>query len=173
MKSKMMVFALCCLPLCAHAQWETTVKPEPMSDLENATMLNTENMAQSIIVDCESGGLGVSYIEHYPQQPGEHIDPYKTFPMQLKVGKEKLDFSEVNVERRNSEYIAFKAVDYLETRHALYMLYNAKGPITMGVKAGSQMSDVTLSSTGSSKAAAKMAKACDVDLTYKVWEDLK
>ena len=173
MKLKMMAAALYCLPLCAHAQWETTVKPAPMSDLENATMLNTENMAQSIIVDCESGELDVSYIEHYPQQPGEHIDPYKTFPMQLKVGKEKLNFSGVNVERRNPEYIVFKAVDYLETRHALYMLYNAKSPITIGVKVGNQVSGITLSSTGSSKAAAKLAKACDVDLTYKVWEDLR
>lgn len=173
MKLKIIVAAFGFFPFLAHAAWETSVKPAPMSDLENATMLNTENMEQSIIIDCDRGMLDVSYIEHYPQQSGEHIDAYKTFPMQLKVGKEKLDFSEVNVERRNSEYIAFKAVDYMETRHALYMLYNAKSPITMGVKVGNQVSGVTVSATGSRKAAAKMAKACDVDLTYKIWEDLK
>ena len=173
MKLKIAAVALSFIPACAYAAWETVVQPMPMSDLENATMMNTENMERSIIVECNQGALDVSYVEHYPKEDGEHIDKYKTFPMQLKVGKDKLDFTNVNVERRNSEYIAFKAVDYLETRHALYMLYNAKGPITMGVKVGNQISGITLSSAASSKAASKMAKACDVDLTYKVWEELK
>lgn len=173
MKRKFIMSILCCLPLYAHAKWETTLDPAPDVDLDDATMSGTENMKQSIVVYCEEGMLNVSYIEPHPQQPDERMDSYKTFSMQLKTEQEKLDFTELDFERLNSEYITFSALNDLETRHAVYMLSNAKGPITMSVKVGNQVSGVTMSSAGAKKAAAKMAKACGVDFSPKSWKDLK
>ena len=166
MKLKLATLAvLASLSVHAHADWTVNLDPSAFSDKEEGFISSVDGDDQSIIFDCEDETLSVSFIEELEEKEDEELDSDLSTAMRLKVGQETLDFGPTEIVRRNSHYVGIESKREKDAARALYMVRNAKGPITMGVKLDGEAVSLTVSPAGARKAADRIAKACGIDLT--------
>lgn len=170
MKLKLATLAvLASLSVHANAAWMVNLDPSAFSDKEEGFITSDDDSDQSIIFDCEDDTLSVSLIEEYEERADEELNSDLSSAMRLKVGQETLDFGPTEIVRRNSHYVGVESQREKDAVRALYMVRNAKGPITMGVKLDGEPLSMTVSSAGARNAADRIAKACHIDLTNKTW----
>ena len=165
MKAKLASFLLfAALPLQAHAEWYTKLEDSAYSDNKEGFIISIDQSARAMVFDCAGGKLSFSLIERSPQRSAdEHFDPDISAPMRLKVGKEKLDFESTQFVRRNDDYMGLEARSSKDAEKALYMIRNAKGPITISANLGGIPFNLTATSGNAKSSADDIAKACNIN----------
>lgn len=165
MQTLMASAALCMLPICAQAAWQTTVHDDAFSSLGGATMIDMSSSETNIAFDCKGAGLSIAYLEHAEYQPGEDLKSLEYVPMMIKVDGKTLSLGEGEISRRNNHYIAIESTTSMGAYDALYMVRKAKKSVVLGVKMRGQTFNASLPATNARHAADKLAATCGIDLT--------
>lgn len=170
MKLKLVTLALLTtLSIPAQAKWSGDFQPSAYSDKQEGYITSDDDEDSSIVFDCEDNKLSASFVVELSEDEDEDIDSELSIPMRLKVGSETFDFGPTEPVRRNTHYIGIESKKASDAARALYMVRNATGPITMGIKIDGSPVSLTVPSTGAKSAADKIATICDIDLTQKTW----
>lgn len=172
MKLKLMTLALLTtLSIPAQAKWSVDMEPSAFSDKQEGYITSDDDDDDnSIVFDCEDNKLTASFVMLLPEDDYEDMDSGISIPMRLKTGNEAFDFGPTEFARRNGHYVGIESKKASDAARALYMVRNANGPITMGIKvSGTPPVSLTVPATGAKSAADRIARECDIDLTHKTW----
>lgn len=82
MKLKIIAVALAMLPVCASAEWQTTISEDAFSSLKNGTMVAITPQGNGIVFDCKDA---VVYLEPESTTLGKALSSADYVPMMVKV----------------------------------------------------------------------------------------
>ena len=163
MKLKIAAVALALLPICANAEWQTTISEDAFSSLKSGTMASVAPQGNGIVFDCKGVGLSIAYLDPDTTSPSQALSRLDYVPMMLKVDGQSLDIGEGAFSRRNNDYIVVEAVGSMSAYDALYKIRDAKKTITLSVKNKGQIFTVSVPAANIKKATNQLIAGCKLE----------
>ncbi|WP_414502638.1 hypothetical protein [Zymobacter sp. IVIA_5232.4 C2] len=163
MKLKLITGVLAMLPMCASADWQTTISEDAFSSLKNGTMAAITPQGNGIVFDCKGAGLSVAYLEADSTTSDKALSSVDYVPMMVKVDGKPLDIGEGVFSRRNDNYIVVEAVGGMSAYDALYKIRDAKKTITLSVKIKGHVFTVSVPAANVKKATSQLIAGCKLE----------
>lgn len=147
----------------AYAQWMTTVEDDLFSDKKIATMIGVGGVHWSIYAHCsDADGMKLSYIEK--GDPSGITSPLMVGKIVLKPDTGQRWTSETRMYWHNDSYIGFDYANQADIPKIIEEIGAAKRTILVGLDlALDSPSTISLTASGSSKAARQFLAACGAD----------
>ena len=150
------------VPCLAFAAWNTLIDDDIFSGGKTALMVGEIDPGSSLAIDCKSSGeISIAYIE---KSSSDDNDEGAAFRLLIKIDDQPtIEFSG-RLERRNEKYIEITSSDRDLAIQAVKEIASARRKILVGVSRldGDSKHSASAGAAGSSKAAAKLVKACNI-----------
>lgn len=163
MKLNIIVAAFAIWPVCANAEWQTTISEDAFFSLKSGTMAAVTQQGNGIVFDCKGIGLSVAYLEPDSTTSGKILPSLDYVPMMVKVDGKPLDIGEGAFSRRNNSYIVVEAVGSMSAYDALYKIRDAKKTITLSVRIKGETFTASVPAANVKKATNQLIAGCKLE----------
>ncbi|MGJ8514665.1 hypothetical protein R84981_001138 [Carnimonas sp. R-84981] len=150
----------------------TVVQFEKPVRVGNAALYYPSFEDSGIVFDCVEDTPFFSVIFLSPGSDDIENPSVPGMKIVLSSKDDYVDFKWPEMKRRNSQYVQVSGEFSNQVNHALYMLRNAKEPLSLSYVIGGKRGSIRVPVDGSTKASDKFIKVCDLNVYDKSWLDM-